>query len=295
MDIVSRSYQLPSVRLHALTCGDPNGRPVVLLHGFPEYSASWEDILPALADAGCYAVAPDLRGYGQSEKPDVGYDLDTLARDVIALIDALGAERADLVGHDWGGGIAYHVAAHFPDRIRRLAVVNCPHPRAMIAGLRRPKQLLRSWYILFFQLPLLPELILTRAGGRIAAASIRRSAVHRERFTPERMAGYAKNFSDWQTVKCALAYYRQGAWQLLSTRDQAYPKIRAPFCLIWGEQDVALTKELSYDHERYFELPLDVHYLPDVGHCGPIEAPERIAALLIEHLRKQEPANPARG
>jgi pimeloyl-ACP methyl ester carboxylesterase len=287
MDIVAKSYQLPSVRLHALTCGDPHGRPVVLLHGFPEYSASWEAILPALADAGFYAVAPDLRGYGQSEKPDVGYDVDTLARDVVALIDALGTGRADLVGHDWGGAIAYHVAAHFPDRIRRLSVVNCPHPRAMMAGLRRPKQLLRSWYILFFQLPLLPELVLTRAGGRVTAAFIRRSAVHGERFTPERMAGYARNFSDWQTARCALAYYRQAARRFRSTRDQVerYPKIQAPFCLIWGEQDVALTKELSYDYERYFELPPDVHYLPDVGHFGPIEAPERIAPLLIEHLR----------
>jgi epoxide hydrolase 4 len=287
MDIVAESYQLPSVRLHALTCGDPNGRPVVLLHGFPEYSASWEDILPALADAGFYAVAPDLRGYGRSEKPDVGYDFDTLARDVVALIDALGTERADLVGHDWGGAIAYHVAAYFPARVRRLSVVNYPHPRAMMAGLRRPKQLVRYWYILFIQLPLLPELALTCAGGRGAAAFIRRAAFRRERLTPERMAGYAQTFSDWQTARCALEYYRQAARQFRSARDQVarYPKIQAPFCLIWGEQDVALTKELSYGYERYFESPPDVHYLPDVGHFGPIEAPERIAPLLIEHLR----------
>src|SRR5205807_1744940 len=132
---------------------------VVLMHGFPECWLAWRYQLPALAAAGFRAVAPDLRGYGGSDKPGgaAAYRIELLARDSAELVVALGRERADLVGHDWGAHIAWHVAMWDPRRVRRLAILNVPHPERMRRGLRTLRQLRKSWYMLFFQLPVLPE------------------------------------------------------------------------------------------------------------------------------------------
>ncbi len=285
--------QLPHLKVGGLEAGDPSNPRVVLLHGFPELSESWRDILPLLASAGLHAVAPDLRGYGQTDKPREGYDLDSLAGDVVALVDHLrakhGGGRAHVVGHDWGGAIAYHTAAHHPDRVERLAVVNCPHPSVMARKLWRPNQLARSWYMFFFQLPFLPERVLTSDEGHRVTSIMRRAMKDDSRLTQSRALPYAQNFSDPHAARCALAYYRTmirgaltpaGMKRLLSS----YPRIEAPFRLVWGTEDVALSIGLTRELEPFFVQPLAVDYLPGVGHFATIEAPERVAASLIEHL-----------
>ncbi len=294
-DVRDFTAQLPHLRMGGLVAGDAANPTVLLLHGFPELSESWRDVLPLLAEAGLHAVAPDLRGYGKTDKPADGYDLQTLASDVAALIEHFAGEGpVHLVGHDWGGAVAYRVAAFHPLKVRTLAVVNCPHPAVMARRLWRPAQLRRSWYMFLFQLPFLPERALTAREGRGVPALMRRAMVDPSRLTRERGEPYARNFSDLHAARCALAYYRKmmrGALTPRGLRQLAgsWPRIEAPFRLVWGEEDVALGKALTVDLEPYFALPPEVDYLPGVGHFAPIEAPERVAQSLLAHLVVHRP------
>lgn len=287
--IEETTLQTSRLRMRLLTAGPEDGAPAILLHGFPELAESWSEVMPALAAAGHRAIAPDLRGYGGTDKPSGGYELDSLALDITALLDALELPRAHVVGHDWGGAIAYHVAARHPSRVNRLAVVNCPPPPVMARRVLRPPQLFRSWYILFFQLPLLPDHLLSRDGGALVPRLIRSSARNKENFTSERLAPYARNFATPGVATAALGYYRAMVRGLLTREGRSllkdYPRIDAPFRLIWAEEDVSLGKELTLDLQPWFTQPVDIRYLPGVGHFAPVEAPEKVADLLLEHLR----------
>lgn len=295
-DLYRLDIPLPHIRLHALAAGPDDGPLVVLLHGFPEFSESWSEVLPALAEAGFRAVAPDLRGYGRSDKPRGGYDIDTLASDIGELIAQLSPSgRAHVVGHDWGGAIAYHLAATQPSRVHRLAVVNCPHPVVMAKRMWRPAQLRRSWYMFFFQTPVLPETALSFAGGAAVPRLILSTMNDRSRMPPERARLYAENFAQPGVARAALAYYREMMRSFIrpsaiSRFFFSYPKIQAPFRLIWGENDVALGKELTEGLEPYFEHPPEVDYLPGVGHFSTIEAPDAVAESLLEHFEAARPS-----
>ena len=279
---------LNGLNVHLTLMGDRLAEPVVFLHGFPELAESWRDVMATAAGGGFFAVAPDLRGYGGTSRPATGYDIQTLAADVVALIDHVGAP-VHLVGHDWGGAIAYEVSASFPDRVRTLAIVNAPHPQVMAQRVWQPRQLLRSWYMLFFQLPWLPERYVSRGRGRGIASRMRLSAVDATRFTDERLAPYVAAFATPERARPPIEYYRAAFRGLFRRRPngQAYPRIRAPFRLIWSLRDRALGPELTRNLEPYFEHPVEVHYLEDVGHCAPIEAPERVADLLVAFWRAQ--------
>jgi epoxide hydrolase 4 len=263
-----------------------SGPTVVLLHGFPETHLSWSLQIPALIGAGFRVAALDLRGYGASARPRDGYDLHTLSGDVAALIDELGVERADLVGHDWGGAITWHLAAHRPYRLRRAIVLDCPHPEAMRHELQSNlRQLRRSWYMFFFQLPFLPELWLTRRSGRNLERMFRREPPDAplEIIQAERLA-----LTEPGAARAALAYYRSAArWGL---RLRSYPRIELPISLIWGENDSALGIELI-DRSKRFAPGLAVHVVSGAGHFVHQERPDQVNALLIDTLR--EPLRPS--
>jgi pimeloyl-ACP methyl ester carboxylesterase len=293
--LASLSLSLPSLRMKALEAGPAQGPLVILLHGFPELSESWREVLPVLGAAGFRAVAPDLRGYGGTDRPKHGYDMGTLAADIYQLARHLQPGRpVHVVGHDWGGAIAYHLAAMHPEVVERLVVVNAPHPVVMARRIWKPAQLVRSWYMFFFQIPWLPERKLSENGGAAIPRLIRSALVDKSRVSEERLAPYAENFSHPEAARAAIAYYRNAIrgtltpwslWRML----RHYPRIRAPFLLIWAEEDVALGRELTYGLEPYFEHPPQVRYLPGVGHFAPLEAPERVAALVLEHLGGKAP------
>ena len=293
--ITSRHLQLPHLRLHLLEAGPRQGPLVLLLHGFPEGAESWREVMLDLATAGLRAVAPDLRGYGGSDVPSGGYDLDTLAEDVLALAEALRpGQRVNVVGHDWGGVIAYHLGMYYPERLARLAVVNAPHPAVMARRIWQPDQLLRSSYMFLFQLPWLPERFLSANRGRRVARLIRGSLVHPERVGRGQLARFANSFSRPEVARAAVGYYRSafraalapGALRRTFSRP---PPIRAPFQLIWGERDGALGHHLTEHLAPYFSGPFDMRYLPDVGHFAPLEAPELVSAALVEHLTVHRP------
>ncbi|WP_426748265.1 alpha/beta fold hydrolase [Myxococcus faecalis] len=293
--LASLSIPLASLRMQALEAGPADGPLMLLLHGFPELSESWRDVLPVLGAAGYHAVAPDLRGYGGTDRPRKGYDLDTLAEDIYQLARHLQPDRPiHLVGHDWGGGIAYHVAATRPDIVATLTVVNCPHPSVLLRRIWRPAQLRRSWYMFFFQLPWLPERALSANNGARVPGLIRRGMSRNSQVSDARLAPYAQNLSHPDAARAAVDYYRQSFRDLLTPNGarrllQGYPRIRAPFRLVWAEEDRALGRELTHDLEPWFELPPQVRFLPGVGHFAPLEAPALVSAQILEHVGTHPP------
>jgi pimeloyl-ACP methyl ester carboxylesterase len=262
----------PGVRLHYVEAG--HGPLVVLLHGFPEFWFSWRHQLATLSAAGFRAVAVDQRGYNLSDKPQGlgSYRIDRLAGDVARLIAGLGAERAAaLVGHDWGGAIAWTLAMHYPDRLERLAILNAPHPGTFVKHLANPMQLRKSWYIFFFQLPWLPEAVL-RANN---FGAIRRQLPERE---------YVEALQRPGALTAALNYYRAmwrvgpAAWRSLRQR------IDQPVLVIWGERDQFLRPALAVPDPRLVPHA-QVTRLAEAGHWVQLDRPERVNELLITFLR----------
>lgn len=169
------SFQNGDIRLHAVAAGPANGPLLLLLHGFPEFWYGWRKQIASLAAAGFRVVIPDGRGYNDSSKPKAvsSYTLRCLVSDVLAIIEQSGRERAFLAGHDWGAIVAWSVAGRHPDRVERLAILNVPHPAVMRRFLfSHPGQLLRSWYVFFFQLPWLPELLFSARGFKTGLRSL---------------------------------------------------------------------------------------------------------------------------
>ena len=277
------------LRFHALAAGRSDGFLVLLLHGFPEFSRSWRHQLPALARAGYRAVAPDLRGYAQTEKRGP-YDMETLVDDVAALVGALGHERAAVVGHDWGGAIGWMTAHRRPEVVERLAVVNAPHPAMMAAELlRNPRQLIRSAYVLAFLVPRLPERLLTARRALAVAAIVRAGARVKSAWPPDEVEHYRQAFLAPGAAQAALGYYRALARRPRWTRRVAerHP-IEVPVLVVWGADDPALARELAEPErlERWLAAgnrPV-IRQLEGVGHFVQNEAPERVTDELLAFL-----------
>ncbi len=195
------------IRMHYVTQGE--GRLVILLHGFPEFWYSWRYQIPFLAEHGFTAVAPDLRGYNETDKPRKGYDVPTLLSDIKGLITGLGREKSVIVGHDWGGALAWSFASNYPAMTERLIVMNAPHPGAFLREMRTFRQLRKSWYIFAFQLPWLPEYLLLRDHANNVGRILLEAAVHKEVFSHEDIDLYRHVMSKPGAMTAALNYYRQ--------------------------------------------------------------------------------------
>lgn len=266
------------VRLHVVSQG--SGPPVLLLHGFPEFWYSYRHQMQALADAGFRAIAPDLRGYNLSDKPKgaSAYGVEKLADDVEGLLRALGHSRVHLVGHDWGGYLAWYVAAHRPHLVSRLVILNGPHPKIMARELASPRQLAMSWYILFFQLPFLPEkLVAKRAslekvlrGGDPAAQAA---------FSDADIDAYTSAMQRPGATTAAINWYRAALRSPL--RSLRMPKIQAPTLVLWGERDRFLGLGQLRGLEREVSH-LKVVRLPDAGHFVQQERPSEVSARIVE-------------
>jgi pimeloyl-ACP methyl ester carboxylesterase len=282
----ARDLRVNGVRLHLLE--DGKGPLVLLLHGFPETSYAWRKQLPALA-ARFRVVAPDLRGYGESERPTrvVDYRATAVVEDIVSLIRELGDGPAHVIGHDWGGGIAWATAQLHPEVVDRLVVLNCPHPARFERELRSlSRQLLRSWYILFFQLPFIPERLLLRDGAAPLARMLRGSALRASTFSVDDLLEYRRAFSLPGAASAAINYYRALFRDAVTGRTPPSGTIiRAPTLLIWAEKDVALGTELTSDMERLFSDEFRIEYVPNTSHWVMEERPGLVNRLLIDFLR----------
>lgn len=256
---------------------------VVFLHGFPELWLSWQHQLRAFADAGFWAVAPDLRGYNDSDKPaGVGsYAVEKLAADVRGLVRALGRERAVVVGHDWGAVVAWHVAEAYPELVTRLAILNVPHPLQMMRGLRTAKQLRKSWYMFFFQLPFgVPE----RAIAARDFDFLRRTFVA-DGFRPEEIEPYVEAMKKPGALTAALSYYRAAIRRAALGRTPKAKIIECPVLVIWGDRDRALGRELAEPPAR-FVPNARVEHIPEASHWVQHDAPDEVNALLLAFARE---------
>ncbi|MDL5361391.1 alpha/beta fold hydrolase [Halalkalicoccus sp. NIPERK01] len=284
------------VRLHYVEAGE--GPLVVLLHGFPEHWYSWREQIPALVEAGYRVVAPDMRGYNRSEKPPgvSAYRIGNLVEDVRALIAHCGADRAHLVGHDWGGVVAWEVAARHPDSVDRLVVLNAPHPSAYRRELWNPEsdQAKRSWYVLFFQLPWLPELLVRAGRGRLLESLFRGGAANPEAFDDEAIRRYTEACLRPGAMTAMLNYYRALFRGTLRSKvpGRSLPDattsdglIGRPTLLVWGTDDEALSERLTEGLEKWVP-DVEVERVAGASHWVQLDAPERVNDALVGFLSR---------
>lgn len=255
------------------------------LHGFPELGFSWRYQLPVLARAGYEAWAPNLRGYGQSSRPPrvADYDLDALMDDVAALIDAAEKRSVVLIAHDWGAIIAWQFAMERRRPLEKLVICNVPHPGPFRKAFGFA-QLRKSWYILFFQIPRLPEWLLGLRRAQVIGEMFRSTSVNAAMFPAEVTEVYRRNASAPGALTAMLNYYRALVRGRKRIAARGMPVIEVPTLLIWGEEDVALGKETTYGTDRYVS-DLRIRYLPRVSHWVQQEAPEAVNAMLEAFLR----------
>ncbi|MEX2582339.1 MAG: alpha/beta hydrolase [Gemmatimonadota bacterium] len=271
------------VHLHVVRAGE--GPPVVLLHGFPENWTTWLHQIDALVDAGFSVLAPDLRGYGASDRPRErdAYRIERLAADVAGVIRAAGAERATIVGHDWGGLIAWLVAGPYPELVGRLVILNAPHPRIFRRQVLRSSQALRSWYLLPAQIPIVAEAVLSAADFRVLRTMFRVMPVRPHAFSSARIDAFIDDLKRPGALTAALEYYRANR-RLRGAVGGGVGRIDVPTLVLWGERDPALGTALLNGLDELV-ADLSIVRFADVGHWIQNEAPEEINREILRFLK----------
>ncbi|KZB86020.1 alpha/beta fold hydrolase [Amycolatopsis regifaucium] len=266
------------VLLHVETDGPEDGPPALFLHGWPDLWFTFEPQMTALAERGYRILAPDQRGYGLSSKPATvaDYEMPRLVNDMVLLIERQNAAPVHLVGHDWGGAVAWAVTIERPDLVRSLTIVNCPHPNVFAEALtRKPTQLLRSWYMMAFQIPGLAETILGARGGAVLATMLEHGARLSE-------ADLDRHRAVWRhpgTIQRPLFWYRALFRTMLrSSRATPDPTVRVPTQIIWGRRDGALGKHLAKPSAALCDRS-ELHWL-DTRHWPHREQPKHVTELL---------------
>lgn len=288
LDVTHERMPTNGIHLEVAVAGPEDGTPIFLLHGFPESWYCWRFQIPALAAAGYRVYAPNLRGYGGSDKPRGvrHYGIDDLADDIAGLLDHLGLESAAIAGHDWGGAIVWHFGARHPSRAKGLCVMNCP-PAAVVRKtiFSSLAQARKSWYIFVFQLPWLPEWMLSTNNYARPWAAMAKMATHRDKFTEADRAIYMEAWTQPYAVTAMLNYYR--AVLRVPPKQRSAEPIEAPMTLIWGTADHALN-EAMIEPTRAYARDLEVHRLEGISHWVNVDAADRVNDLLIAWLRKLE-------
>ena len=280
--IQHRFENVGPIRLHLAMCGE--GPPVVLLHGFPEFWYSWRQQLPALAAAGFQAIAPDLRGYNESDRPPgvANYRAKLLVEDLANLIRSLAGGQAVVVGHDWGGILAWRLAALHPELVQKLVILNAPHPAHYRRTLMtNPMQWLRSSYVGVFALPYLPERLIAAGDFRVIERGFRTQPKHKDAFTDEDIARYKQALRRGLTEP--LNYYR-AALRYGSDLFSPPHEIAAPTLVIWGENDPFLSTQLTRGLDEYVQN-LQVVRLPGISHWVQNDAADEVNDFLIGFCR----------
>lgn len=270
------------VRLHYVTQGQ--GPLMLMLHGFPEFWYSWRHQIPEFAKD-YKVVAIDLRGYNDSDKPaePSAYVMSEFIKDIEGVIQGLGYDRCVLVAHDWGGAIAWCFAYAHPEMLEQLIVLNMPHPAKFTEGLRTLEQLRRSWYIFFFQLPILPEICLQAFDYELIGKAFKDMAINKSAFTPEDIEAYKDAAAKRGALTAMVNYYRNilGDWL-----QKEWNLLNVPTLMIWGEEDTALGKELTYGTSE-FVSNCQIKYIPNCSHWVQQEQPELVNQYMREFLEKE--------
>ncbi|WP_328407372.1 alpha/beta fold hydrolase [Nocardia sp. NBC_00403] len=259
----------------ALACGEPGGREVMLLHGFPEAAIEWEFQIDALGNGGCHVVAPDQRGYSPGARPEhvADYRVEELVGDVVAIADELGWQRFDLVGHDWGAYVGWAAAAAMPERIRTWTAVSLPHPAAFLRALTEDEdQAQRSNYFALLRRPRVAERVLLADD----AAALRQ--IFEWKIPEERIDDYVHRLTQPDALTAALNWYR--AMHLAAPTDA----VAVPTLYVWSTEDSTIGSTAAMATERHVTGPYRFEMLEDVSHWIPEQAPEALTRLIMEHL-----------
>lgn len=253
-----------------------DARVAVLLHGFPQDASAYDAVVPLLTAAGVRVLVPDQRGYSPGARPSGrrAYAVTELVDDVVALLDAAGVDDAHVVGHDWGGAVAWAVAARRPDRVTSLTALGTPHPAALRTGLLRG-QARRSWYVAAFQVPLLPERsLLAHDGARL------RDALLRTGLAPDRVDHYVARAREPGALAAALAWYRA----LGVPRAGRSGPVRVPTTYVSARRDPFFAPASVEATARHVDAPFTRVDL-DAGHWLPEHRPADVAAAVLGQVR----------
>ncbi|TQN44206.1 pimeloyl-ACP methyl ester carboxylesterase [Blastococcus colisei] len=272
------SFRRDGLTFDVLDAGPSDGDPVVLLHGFPQDATAWDRVTPALHQHGLRTLAPDQRGYSPMARPRgrAHYRLRETTGDVLALLDTAGLDSAHVVGHDWGGLVAWALAAWHPDRVRTLTAISVPHPGAMAKAMVTSDQALRSSYVGLFQLPMVPERLMLAGDG----AALRRVLRHGG-LPDDAVDRYVARMCEPRALSGALGWYRALPW---SGRDPV-GKVRVPTLHLWSTRDAFLGRAATEATAQFVEGPYRLEVLDDVPHWIPELAPDRVAELVTAHVR----------
>jgi len=271
------SFEHDGLTFEVTDRGPADGRVVVMLHGFPEDRHEWSAVAEKLLGDGFRVLAPDQRGYSPGASPPDrrAYRMEALVSDVLALADTAGAERVDVVGHDWGAAVAWALAARHAERVRSLCALSVPHPRAMLRAVRRGGQALRSSYVLFFQLPWLPEHMFALNNGRRMARGLERSGLDRP--TAQRFAARA---ADPRALTGPLNWYRAVPLDGAGAPD----RVEVPTLFIWGGRDRYIGRTAALACGQWVDGPYRFVALEEHNHWLPTTAADQVATALCEHL-----------
>ncbi|GAC1326757.1 MAG: alpha/beta fold hydrolase [Mycobacteriales bacterium] len=274
MDTFSRG----ALEFDVTDAGPLGGSPVLLLHGFPQTPGAWADVVPPLVAAGHRVLAPAQRGYSPRARPTgrSAYRMQELVADVLALADAAAATTFHLVGHDWGGAVAWAVAAAAPDRLRSLTSVSTPHPRALTRSLVTSGQALQSWYMGAFQLPVVPDRLLVAGGGVLLRRSLQANGLG-----SEQAAAYVATMRSPGALTAALNWYR--ALPLDVAAGQRIGPVHVPTLFVWGTRDTALGRAAAEATGGWVHAPYRFEALEGASHWLPEQEPETLARLIGEH------------
>ena len=266
------------IRLHTALAGPEDGEPVILLHGFPDAWFGWSAQIGPLAEAGFRVIVPDQRGYNLSDKPKgvASYQMDTLVEDILGLADALGYKHFHLAGHDFGAIVSWNLAIHCPARLKRLAIANGPHPSVMRNYLRiQPKQMVKSWYAFFFQIPGLPEWAVRLNDWRFLVSALPKA------FGEEERNRYRDAWGQPGAITGMINWYR--ALIRYRGRSTLSPKIQVPTLILWGQQDPHISYEIATRSIELCEAGQLITF-DDAAHWVLSDKPEDTSKYIVHHF-----------
>ncbi|MBP7342982.1 MAG: alpha/beta hydrolase [Smithellaceae bacterium] len=286
MDLRERFIETNGVKLHVMEAGPEDGPMILFLHGFPEFWWAWRKQLPYFADKGYRVVAPDQRGYNLSDKPEgvAAYNIDKLAKDMIGLLDAYGQKQVYLVGHDWGASVSWWLALKYPDRFRKLVILNVPHPKIMAKNVfTNTAQMQRSWYIFYFQIPGAVDR-LAAAGDYEWVLQLITTSANPGTFSPAELEEYRKAFRQPGAFTAMVNWYR-AMIQTQSEPPRSFD-VTVPMILMWGEEDVAMLTEMADQSMRYCKEGRLIK-LSGVSHWIQHEAADKVNAQIAEFFEQK--------
>ena len=275
------------IRMHYVTMG--KGPLIVFLHGFPEFWYSWRHQIPFFSKHFKVAV-PDMRGFGETERPTEvdEYRIEKLVTDIVELVHSLGQENATVVGHDWGGIIAWSIGMMAPDIVENLIIMNAPHPGVFQRNaFRNYEQMQKSWYMFFFLLQNVPERVLSRNNFELLKRLFEISIKRKKKFTQRDIEGYVSSWSKEGGITGGINYYRSNLnTEFWGNLDESipFPRIKSPTLQIWAEEDLFLGKELTEGTNEFVDALFSLKIIPNCGHWIQQEAPEEVNQIIEEFL-----------